>query len=139
MPNRSGTDHTIFLLTVGALAWIIPGAGHFMIKEKRRGAIICVTILSTFAIGLFVGSIAVVNPNAGGLWYIGQMLVSPLVAMVGQMTASKGLVVYGRESDIGQIYTTVAGLLNLLCVISAVYMAHSGRGEIIGEEEEDVQ
>jgi len=27
-------------------------------------------------------------------------------------------------------------MLNLLCILSAVYMAHCGRGEIIGEEEE---
>ena len=32
--------------------------------------------------------------------------------------------VYGRPAEIGQIYTSIAGLLNLLCIVNAVYMAH---------------
>ena len=52
------------------------------------------------------------------------------------MTSSGQYTSYGKPFDIGQIYTTVAGMLNLLCILSAVYMAHCGRGEIIGEEEE---
>jgi len=29
-------------------------------------------------------------------------------------------------------------MLNLLCIVSAVYMAYCGRGEIIGDEEDVV-
>jgi hypothetical protein len=47
------------------------------------------------------------------------------------------LVSYGRPHDIGQIYTAIAGAMNLLAILSAVYMAHSGRGEMIGSEEDE--
>ena len=50
---------------------------------------------------------------------------------------SLGLSVHGHPESYGQIYTAVAGMLNLLSVLSAVYMAHSGFGEKIGTEEED--
>ena len=148
MNKRSDMDHGLLLLIVAVLAWAVPGAGHFFIKEKKRAAIIFVTITATFTVGLFIGSIAVVNPVGGGWpWYIGQMLTSPAVVLVGQVAqdatqvAPDGqivkLVSYGKPHDFGQIYTAIAGALNLLAILSAVYMAHSGRGEMIGREEDE--
>lgn len=41
--------------------------------------------------------------------------------------------VYGRPNEIGQIYTSIAGLLNLLCIVNAVYWAHLRRIETAGD------
>ena len=71
---------------------------------------------------------------------MGQMMASPFVGIIGNITqqAQQGTYdSFGKPFEIGQIYTTVAGMLNLLCIISAVYMSYSGRGEIIGTEEEE--
>ena len=136
MPNKSNSDHAMFLLVVGLMAWVIPGAGHFLIKERKRAAIIFITIVGTFLVGLYVGSIAVVDSKGAGLWYIAQIMVSPGVAIIAKETQS-GYEALGRCSDIGQIYTSIAGLLNMLCIVSAVYMGHSGRGELIGGDEDE--
>lgn len=136
MANKSNSDHAVFLLTVGLLAWAIPGAGHFLIRERKRAIIIFVTITGLFTTGLYVGSVAVVDSVSAGLWYLAQFIASPAVAIIANVTRTGGYEVYGRCADIGQIYTSIAGLLNLLCIISAVYMAHSGRGEMIGREED---
>jgi hypothetical protein len=69
---RPKENHTIFLLTVGLLAWLIPGAGHLMIKENKRAFIISVTIILTFCAGLYVGSIGIINPSSGGPGVPGQ-------------------------------------------------------------------
>ncbi|MCK4998436.1 MAG: hypothetical protein KAS23_02835 [Anaerohalosphaera sp.] len=137
MSNKSNSDHAMFLLVVGLLAWVIPGAGHFLIKERKRAAVIFVTIVGTFLVGLHVGSVAVINSKGAGLWYIAQMMVSPGVAVIANITRQGEYLAYGKCSDIGQIYTSIAGLLNMLCIVSAVYMGHSGRGELIGDEEDD--
>lgn len=136
MPNKSNSDHAMFLLVVGLMAWVIPGAGHFLIKERKRAAIIFVTIVGTFLAGLYVGSIAVVDSKGAGLWYIAQIMVSPSVAIIAKETQT-GYEAFGRCSDIGQIYTSIAGLLNMLCIVSAIYMGHSGRGELIGGDEDE--
>jgi hypothetical protein len=145
MPDRPRIEHTLFLLAVGVLAWIIPGGGHFLIRERRRAAIIFVTITLTFVVGLYVGSIAVVNSVDSRPWFLAQICASPLVGILdnirtgGYENASGQHVqyeAYGRPGDVGQIYTSIAGLLNLLSVLSAVYMAYTGRGEMIGTEEE---
>lgn len=116
--------HLLFLLGVGLLSWLIPGGGYYLLKEKKRAVIIFVTITMTFCIGLYVGSIGVVDPVESWLWYLAQVLVSPAVIALGHHTAAGGYPVYGRPSDIGQIYTSIAGLLNLLCIVNVICLAH---------------
>ena len=128
MPKNNSIDHSFFLVIVGLLSWIIPGAGHLIIKERKRAAIIFITITGIFLTGLYVGSIAIIDPVGGLPWYIAQVMVSPLAIALSNITHSSQYDVFGHPQDIGQIYTSIAGLLNLLCILSAIYMAHSGRG-----------
>jgi hypothetical protein len=125
------------LFIVAVLAWVIPGAGHFFIRERKRAIIIFFTITITFLTGIYVGSIGVVDPVTAKVWYYAQMLVTPFVGIIGRITANGQFPVYGKPAEIGQIYTCTAGLMNLLCIISAVYMAYCGRGEMIGDQEEN--
>ncbi len=130
---RSKENHTLFLLTVGLLAWLIPGAGHFLLKEKKRAIIISATIVLTFCAGLYVGSIGVINPVGAKSWYVAQIINSPIVAVLGYLATTGDYRVFGRPNEIGQIYTTIAGLLNLLCIVNAVYLAHLRKTETAGD------
>lgn len=145
--NRSQMDRSLWLVIVGLAAWIIPGAGHFLLRERKRAMIIFVTITALFLAGLYIGSIGVVNHVTSKPWFMAQVLYSPAVGILshkvqaGKLDAQgnrQNFISRGRPCDIGQIYTGIAGLLNLLCVFSAVYMAYCGRGEMIGHEE-DIQ
>ncbi|MCK4753526.1 MAG: hypothetical protein KAS75_08760 [Planctomycetes bacterium] len=124
MAQLSKEKHITFLFLVGISGWFIPGAGYFLLKEKSRAIIIFVTIILTFCIGLYIGSIGVIDPIGSWPWYIAQVMVSPIVAGLGHLTAGGGYPVYGRPNEIGQIYTSIAGLLNLLCIVNAIYLAH---------------
>ena len=137
MAKRSNLDHMTLMVTVALLGWAIPGAGHFFIKERKRAIIIFTTIAITYITGLYAGSIGVIDPATSWAWYIPQMMATPLTAFLAHIAAIKEIESLGNPRDVGQIYTSIAGMLNLLCIISAVYMAHSGRGEIIGHEEDD--
>jgi len=124
MPPRSKENHIVFLLTVGLAGWLIPGGGHFILKERARAIIIFAAIVLTFAMGLYIGSIGVVNPVTGKLAYAAQIMNSPAVAAIGRFTKGGDYAVFGKPNEIGQIYTSIAGLLNLLCIVNAVYLAH---------------
>ena len=124
MAQRSRQTNISLLLIVGLLAWLVPGAGHFVINEKKRSIIIFVTIVLTFCTGLYIGSIGVINPGEARLAYSAQIMNSPIVRVLGQLTQTGAYPVYGRPNEIGQIYTGIAGLLNLLCIVNAVYLAH---------------
>jgi hypothetical protein len=124
MAQSSKDSHFAYLLVVGLAGWLVPGAGHLMLNEKKHAIIIFVTIALTFAAGLYIGSIGVINPIGAKPWYVAQIMNSPAVAALGHITAGGGYPVYGRPNEIGQIYTSIAGLLNLLCIVNAVYWAH---------------
>jgi len=130
---RSKENHTLFLLTVGLLAWFVPGAGHFLIKEKKHAIVIFVTIVLTFCAGLYVGSIGVINPVGAKPWYVAQIMNSPIVAALGYVAKNGDYSVFGRPNEIGQIYTSITGLLNLLCIVNAVYLAHLRKTETAGD------
>ena len=137
MAYRTKADFLLWLAVVGLAGWIIPGGGHFLIQQPKRGIVIFVTITLTFCLGLYIGSIGVIDSVGGWAWYLGQMIATPAVRILDGMTRGGNYVSRGRPCDLGQIYTAVAGLLNLLSIISAMYMAYSGRGELIGEEDEN--
>jgi hypothetical protein len=117
-------NHALFLIIVGLLAWLVPGGGHYVLNKRRRAAVISVSIILTFLIGLYVGSVGVIYPVGAKPWYVAQIMNSPVVFLLGRVSATGNFPVYGRPNEIGQIYTSIAGLLNLLCIVNAVYLAH---------------
>jgi hypothetical protein len=133
MARRSREAHILFLLIVGLVGWLVPGGGHVMLGKNKHAAVIFVTVALTLCIGLYIGSIGVINPVGAKPWYVAQVMNTPAVAALGQMTRGGGYPVYGRPSEIGQIYTSIAGLLNLLCIVNAVYLAHLRRIENVGD------
>ena len=126
MPQFVREKQTLFLLVVGLLAWVVPGAGHFVLRENKRSIIIFVTIVLTFCVGIYIGSIGVINLYGTTPWYVvgAQIMNSPMVLALGRLTADGAYAVHGRPEEIGQIYTSTAGLLNLLCIVNAIYLAH---------------
>jgi hypothetical protein len=125
MTTGFSQKHTVSLIILALAAWFVPGGGHLLLNEQKRAIVIFLTITLTFSVGLYIGSIGVVDPVEASLWYIAQILNSPVVAALGYVTRAGGYPVYGRPNEIGQIYTSIAGLLNLLCIINAVYIAHA--------------
>jgi len=116
-------NHIFYLAMVTLAGWLIPGGGFFLIKETRRAIIIFVTIAVIFIIGLYVGSTGVIDPVNAKLWFAIQTLTTPLVLYIG-FISSNYHEVYARPQEIGQIYTSIAGMLNLLCIINAIHKAY---------------
>ena len=133
MAQRSKESHIVFLLIVGLLAWLVPGAGHLVLRKNAHAIVIFVAIILTLGTGLYIGSIGVINPVGAKPWYVAQVMNTPAVAALGQLTRGGDYPVYGRPNEIGQIYTSIAGLLNLLCIVNAVYLAHLRGIEDVGD------
>jgi hypothetical protein len=92
------------------------------------------TITLTFCTGLYIGSIGIIDPVGATPWYVyvAQTMSSPIVLALGHISAGGGFPVYGWPNEVGQIYTSTAGLLNLLCIINALYLAHLRTTETAG-------
>jgi hypothetical protein len=78
-----------YLFLVGIAGWWIPGAGHWIIGQPKRAAIIFFSIVFALLLGTWLGSIAVID--AGTPWYWAQMLNSPAVAYLAHVSHVFGL------------------------------------------------
>jgi hypothetical protein len=137
------------------LAWIVPGLGHVLIGEKKRGIIVGVTLLSMFIAGLLIGGIDVVDRRNDFLWYCGEVLIGPLAVAVDQYHASLDTydrpthryippsptdnprpysVSLGRVNELGTLYCTLAGVLNLLAILDLIGRA-TGEDTAIYEDD----
>ena len=114
----------IYLFVIGLAGWVVPGGGYYLLAEYRRAVIVFCAITVTFLLGLYVGSIGVIDPVASRPWYVAQIMNTPLVAVIGHIGAGGMYPSYGRPAELGQIYTGIAGLLNLLVIVKSVYLAH---------------
>ena len=115
------TDFNLLFITA-VLGWVVPGAGHLVIAETKRAIIVFATIVITFTLGIYVGSIGVIDSSQP--WFIAQILNSPAVIFLANQTDTGQFPSYARPNEIGLIYTSITGMLNLLCVVNAVYLAH---------------
>ncbi len=118
----------------GIAAWFIPGLGYLVLGQKKRAVVVFVTLAATFLLGIFIGSIGVIDPVTSKPWYVAQILNSPLVSIIGHTTESGQYMVYGKPYTIGQIYTSIAGLLNMLVIINCVHLALTNEEEVFGGE-----
>ncbi len=136
MAKNSDNSRSLLIVATIALGWAVPGLGYAVVKEYKRAIICFLGITLLFVLGLYIGSIAVIDSVNYKPWYVAQILTSPLVHLISiHVNSCKGIQSYGKPAEIGQLYTALAGLLNVLCIIGSAYMAYYGRTELIGEED----
>ena len=135
---------------VALAAWLLPGAGYWLIGQRARGLTVGVTIILVFALGLLIGGVRVIEVpkfdkrgryvDAPLLqevrskpWSIAQVLTGPVAILGGAWGVSaaanaQGTETHGRINEIGVLYTAVAGMLNLLAIIDASHRAGQPEG-----------
>ncbi|AQQ10420.1 hypothetical protein L21SP3_02252 [Sedimentisphaera cyanobacteriorum] len=126
--NSTLADRIMFAASVALVGWVVPGGGYFLVRQKKKAAAIFISLTLLFAAGLYIGSIGVIDRVNSIWWYYPQMIFSPVVAFIGNITASGEYPVYGKPAEIGQLYTGLAGLLNLICIFKASAVALHGDG-----------
>ena len=124
-PAQEATAPRTSAVAVGLLAWLVPGAGHLMVGQHRKGAIFFVILIGMFVIGLgfhgrlfpFQISEPLVFLAASAEWAIA--LPRVLAAMTGKGVGNVVAVTY----EYGNTFLIVSGLLNALVVLDAVDFA----------------
>jgi len=116
---------------VGVAAWLIPGAGHFLVGQVRKGAIFFVVLSAMFVIGLAFGgrlfpfqmSEPLVFLAAAAEWAIALPRIG--AAILGHGQGNVVAITY----EYGNTFLIVSGLLNALIVLDAVDYAR-GRKDV---------
>lgn len=116
-------------ITAMVLALLIPGAGHFYLGRRGRGATFFAIILVLFVVGLAVD---------GRLYTIQEGNFLSLLATLGSMGSGLFYLIARRIREFGDItsitfeygtaFVLTAGLMNLLLVVDSFDIAEGRRG-----------
>src|SRR5271169_5685714 len=101
--------------------WLIPGAGHLLLKRWVRGALILGSISCMFVLGIMMGA-RLYAPNTADLLdmlgFLGD-LGAGLLYLVGHGMGLGQAPVQVVTADYGAKFVVVAGLLNLISAVDA--------------------
>ncbi len=112
-----------------ALAWLIPGGGHFLLKRPGRGALLAACVASMFLLGLMMRG-ALFQPQSADLlttviyWggFIGNLMNGILYLMTTWLGYNQ-VDVAGHVHDYGTKFLVAAGLLNVLAMVDTFEIA----------------
>ena len=118
------------LSLVTLAAWLVPGAGHFLLGRRGRGAIVFATVLAAFVLGMLLrgplfhlsasGDLLSRLIQAGG--FIGDIAAGlPYFLSVWLGYGPPDLA--GHDPDYGSKFLVAAGLLNILSIVDAYEIA----------------
>lgn len=112
-------------LLVLLAGWLVPGAGHFLLRKWGRGALLLVSVVAMFSIGLALqGKVYV--PNTSELLDILNFagdLGTGLLYFIARTMDLGAASVQTAVADYGSKFIVVAGLLNLICAVDAHSLA----------------
>jgi len=107
------------------LAWLIPGAGHLLLKRYGRGLILMASIVTMFVLGLLMQG-HIYRPNGGDildmLGFVGNVGAGGLYFLTLAKDWGQGAIAHAT-ADYGTKYLIVAGLLNFIAVADAYHIA----------------
>jgi hypothetical protein len=116
-------------IPVVALAWLVPGGGHFLLKRYGRGGLLLLSVASMFLLGLMMRG-PMFQPQGGDLltviiYYGGFLgdLASGLLYFLSVWLGYSQPDVAGHVHDYGAKFLVAAGLLNVLAMVDAYEIA----------------
>jgi len=121
------------------LAWLLPGAGHWLIGQRPRAVLYAATVLGVFLAGLWMGGLATVSVYGHKWAFLLQVFVGPVALgaacaqhlaqqAFGAGTAAPWLRAWVSPPpsslvDLGMTFTLVAAAFNVLVLADAFYLA----------------
>jgi hypothetical protein len=116
---------TAMAVVATAVGWLIPGAGHLMQRRWVRGALLMLSIVAMFVLGLMMEG-KLYSPNTGDildiLGFVGDIGSGGLYIVSKALDAGAGNIARAT-ADYGTKYLIVSGLLNLVATVDAYHIA----------------
>jgi hypothetical protein len=119
------SDASAMAVIAPLVGWLVPGAGHFLLKKWIRGALIMISVVSMFALGLMMEG-KVYSPNTGDildmLGFVGDIGAGGLYFLARVMDWGRGAI-HLATADYGTKFIIVSGLLNVISAVDAHHIA----------------
>jgi hypothetical protein len=120
--NKSAASKVSRLGYMALIAgWLVPGAGHLMLRRWGRGVLVLASITCMFVLGIMMGA-RLYAPNTADLLdmlgFLGD-LGAGLLYLVSHALGLGQAPVQVVTADYGAKFVVVAGLLNLISAVDA--------------------
>src|ERR1700751_523649 len=116
---------SIMAVLAPAIGWLIPGAGHVIQKRWIRGALLFLSIVSLFLLGLAMQG-RIYKANGGDildmLGFVGDVGAGGLYILTMANDWGQGAIAFAT-ADYGTKFMIVAGLLNFIAIADAYHIA----------------
>ncbi len=116
---------SLMAVVAPAVGWLIPGAGHMIQKRWIRGALLFVSIVALFLLGLAMQG-RIYKANGGDildiLGFVGNVGAGGLYIVTLAMDWGQGAIAFAT-ADYGTKFMIVAGLLNFISIADAYHIA----------------
>jgi TM2 domain-containing membrane protein YozV len=118
------------LLLAPLLGWIVPGLGHAYLGRRGKGLFFGILILALFAGGVLLSGGHSVSWARERLWFLGEAGALAPTLLAAWISGLVPQVHVSPHHQVGLLYTTVAGLLNVVVAMDAFGIAlAASRGE----------
>jgi TM2 domain-containing membrane protein YozV len=119
-PGAAKTAQQGFVYLPLIVGWLVPGAGHFLVRKPGRGALLALSILSMFVLGLAMqGKVySSAHDILDILGLVGD-LGSGLLYIVSRVLGLGADSVQITTADYGTRFIVIAGLLNVIAAVDA--------------------
>ena len=105
--------------------WLIPGAGHFILRRWWRGLLLLFSVAGMFVLGILMDG-KVYSANTGDildiLGFVGDLGSGTLYMVTRMMSWGQGAINIAT-ADYGTKFIIVAGLLNVVSAVDAHHIA----------------
>lgn len=122
---KSSKADTGRLIRLCAAAWLVPGAGHYLLGHRWRALVLFLGIVIMFVFGLLMKGqfFSVASPSyLETLGYFGELCVG-LPMPVASFFGYSGGDPFFASADFGTAFLVSAGMLNVLAILDAYDIA----------------
>ena len=116
---------TTMAVVAPIVGWLIPGAGHILLKRYGRGLLLLISVVAMFVIGLGMQG-RIYQPNGGDildiLGFVGD-LGSGVLYFLARIMDWGNVMAANAAADYGKTFLIVAGLLNFIAAADAHHIA----------------
>jgi len=118
--NKSAAGETGFVYLPLIAGWLVPGAGHFLLRKWGRGALLGASILAMFALGLAMqGTLYAGAHDVLDILGLAGDLGNGLLYILSRMLGLGTVQAQTTTADYGTRFIVVAGLLNVIAAVDA--------------------
>jgi hypothetical protein len=123
VPVRHSTLSPTLVLVAG---WLVPGLGHLLLKKPIRAALLFLSVVAMFCLGLGLHG-KIYTPTTGDpldvLGFAGQIGAAGLY-LIAKAAGLGATALSDTLSDYGTKFVVVAGLLNVMAAVDAQSLAN---------------